>query len=442
IYKKLNQTETNEVEKITKIVQFKYDNLDRRIQKIFNNESYINYYYSNKDIILEENYTKPNNNGISKLKTSKYYTNGNQIDDVISMEKVDYKTRKIQEEYTNNKGKLKTRTIKEEYSETNTYYYHKNNLNSIVAITDEFGNILEEYEYDVFGKPYSIDQETGKVTNLKQSSIGNTRLFTGREYERGLKLYYNRARYYNPELGRFISRDPIDISDDVNLYSYVGNNGVNFVDPMGMSKDAIYSIFNQSREVMKSYSNLGVIDKFNKWNQLENGIYDLVYTGDKETALGNWINETGEDLISENNTIILNGNEYSLGEVSNILVGYNAYYIGYSLFTLNTGAMVYTFGDSANGGGMSNGIEGELQDRDLYEAGYNLAKEVELGGNFTMNMLLDSIKTGTYNRSVYSDNEVNELSKLKLYYGSYEQMYNLGVEINDIIDNGLIPNTY
>jgi len=55
-------------------------------------------------------------------------------------------------------------------------------------------------------------------------------MYTGREYDRGLKLYYNRARYYNPKLARFISRDPIDIADDVNLYAYVGNNGVMFVD--------------------------------------------------------------------------------------------------------------------------------------------------------------------------------------------------------------------
>ena len=61
-------------------------------------------------------------------------------------------------------------------------------------------------------------------------------MFTGREYDRGLGLYYNRARYYNPKLGRFISRDPIDISDDVNLYGYVENNGVMFVDRMGFSK--------------------------------------------------------------------------------------------------------------------------------------------------------------------------------------------------------------
>jgi RHS repeat-associated protein len=64
-------------------------------------------------------------------------------------------------------------------------------------------------------------------------------MYTGREYDRGLKLYYNRARYYNPQLGRFISRDPIDIADDVNLYAYVGNNSVMFVDLMGREKALI-----------------------------------------------------------------------------------------------------------------------------------------------------------------------------------------------------------
>jgi len=48
-------------------------------------------------------------------------------------------------------------------------------------------------------------------------------------------LYYYNARYYSPDLGRFISRDPIDIADDVNLYAYVGNNPVNFSDPSGLS---------------------------------------------------------------------------------------------------------------------------------------------------------------------------------------------------------------
>ena len=89
-----------------------------------------------------------------------------------------------------------------------------------------------------FRKPYSKDTD-GTITHLKKSAIWNTRLYTGREYDRGLKLYYNRARYYNPQLGRFISRDPIDIADDINLYAYVGNNSVMFVDRMGLEKTLV-----------------------------------------------------------------------------------------------------------------------------------------------------------------------------------------------------------
>ncbi|MDD3144702.1 MAG: RHS repeat-associated core domain-containing protein [Candidatus Gracilibacteria bacterium] len=409
IYKKLNQTETNEVEQITKIIQFKYDNLDTRgiakqerapwggrIQKIFNNESYINYYYSNKDIILEENYTKPNNNGISKLKTSKYYTNGNQIDDVISMEKVDYKTRKIQEEYTNNKGKLKTRTIKEEYSETNTYYYHKNNLNSIVAITDEFGNIVEAYEYDVFGKPYSIDQETGKVTNLKQSSIGNTRLFTGREYERGLKLYYNRARYYNPELGRFISRDPIDISDDVNLYSYVGNNGVNFVDRSGLSKAL-----------------LKIVDKFNYYGVYFENLYsfktqeifsDITLDPNKANIkLNKGIRELGlfidDNYITDTSgkKIIIDGKDIWLADLGNILYGYNGQKVGYTINNIKFGGLVATSAGFDRGYKKEGILENEKEDWIFYEAGYKLAEETKSGkitGDDILNTYFSIFKNG------------------------------------------------
>jgi len=59
----------------------------------------------------------------------------------------------------------------------------------------------------------------------------NTRLFTWREFDKEIWLYYYRARYYSADLWRFISRDPIGQNDDVNLYAYVGNNSVMFVDP-------------------------------------------------------------------------------------------------------------------------------------------------------------------------------------------------------------------
>jgi RHS repeat-associated protein len=66
-------------------------------------------------------------------------------------------------------------------------------------------------------------------------------LFTGEQYDARARdvrlidadtgLYYLRARYYDPEIGRFLGQDPIPA---VNLYAYVGNNPVNYVDPSGL----------------------------------------------------------------------------------------------------------------------------------------------------------------------------------------------------------------
>jgi RHS repeat-associated protein len=135
----------------------------------------------------------------------------------------------------NNKWKTKTRKVKENYTETNRYFYHIDHLWSVVAITDESATIIEEYEYDAFWKVYSKLPD-GTIKWLKASPIKNTRFYTGRELDRWLKLYYNRARYYHYDLGRFIQRDPIDVADDVNLYAYVGNSPMIYTDRMGREK--------------------------------------------------------------------------------------------------------------------------------------------------------------------------------------------------------------
>ena len=136
IYKKVNGSETDELEHKQKIIQISYDVLWRRIQKLFNNGSYRNYIYSNQHVILEENYSKKD-----KLKNSKQFTYSDSLDDVLSMKLIENKTRKIEEEYVNKKWVTKTRKIKEQYTETNTYYYQKDHLGSIIAITDENGTI-------------------------------------------------------------------------------------------------------------------------------------------------------------------------------------------------------------------------------------------------------------------------------------------------------------
>ena len=100
-------------------------------------------------------------------------------------------------------------------------YYHQDGLNSVKALTDISGNIIVNYDYDAWGNPVGT-----------MPSIANPFTYTGREYDKETGMYYYRARYYDPKVGRFISKDPI--KDGINFYSYVGNNPVNYTDPMGL----------------------------------------------------------------------------------------------------------------------------------------------------------------------------------------------------------------
>ena len=85
------------------------------------------------------------------------------------------------------------------------------------------GTTEEATIFDAFGAPL----------NLATPGTGNDLLYTGRELDRETGLYYYRARYYDPEIGRFVSEDPLRFAAGVNFYAYVENNPVNFNDPSG-----------------------------------------------------------------------------------------------------------------------------------------------------------------------------------------------------------------
>ena len=105
------------------------------------------------------------------------------------------------------------------------YYYHFDGVGSVIALSDVNSVIVERYSYDVFGKPSNT------------SDVNNPYLFTGRRYDDETGLYYYRARYYDYATGRFLQTDPVGYTAGLNLYSYVGNNPLNWVDPLGLCKD-------------------------------------------------------------------------------------------------------------------------------------------------------------------------------------------------------------
>jgi RHS repeat-associated protein len=75
----------------------------------------------------------------------------------------------------------------------------------------------------------------GNISNNK-NKIDQPYTYTGREYDRETGLYYYRARYYDASIGRFTAKDPIGFEGGINLYAYVGNNPVKWIDPWGLTK--------------------------------------------------------------------------------------------------------------------------------------------------------------------------------------------------------------
>ena len=135
-------------------------------------------------------------------------------------------------------------------SDTEKRYYHYNHIGSTTAITDADGDLLYRIAYGTYGELTGIYDTDGELVEDKTAVIRaeNLRfLYNGRYgVETGANgLYYMRARYYNPQIKRFINRDIIDgsitDSQSLNKYSYVQGNPVSLIDPFGLCAQDYFS---------------------------------------------------------------------------------------------------------------------------------------------------------------------------------------------------------
>ena len=114
------------------------------------------------------------------------------------------------------------------------YFYRKNLFGDILGILDSHGTELVKYEYNSWGKLLNL-------TDYSSNGLGrrNPFRFKGYYYDEELGMYYLNSRYYDPEVGRFISPDTTDILEvqddlyDKNLYAYCDNNSVMRIDSSG-----------------------------------------------------------------------------------------------------------------------------------------------------------------------------------------------------------------
>lgn len=103
-------------------------------------------------------------------------------------------------------------------------YFIQDHLGTTRVLADGSGNVASSLGYDSYGK----------VTN---GSAATRYTYTGREIDSETGLMYYRARWYDPQAGRFISEDPIGfLGQDVNFYGYVHNDPLRLIDPTGLRR--------------------------------------------------------------------------------------------------------------------------------------------------------------------------------------------------------------
>ena len=123
------------------------------------------------------------------------------------------------------------------YNETE-YFYRKDCQGNIIAILDNAGKVIVVYKYDAWGNHAILDASGKDITDTNHIGNLNPFRYRGYYYDTETDLYYLQTRYYDPEVGRFISRDAIEYADPetilgLNLYAYCANNPVMNVDPTG-----------------------------------------------------------------------------------------------------------------------------------------------------------------------------------------------------------------
>jgi len=198
------------------VATYKYDAFGRRIEKVDSKASKTRrYYYDNRLRVLEEYDNAP------APARQAYFVWGNYVDELL--------------------------LVNDDADDDADYYACRDHLYNVHVLYNPTNGITERYDYDAYGQPtiYTADGGDsdwwdGDETTANDSTIENATFFTGRRLDvldsGDFTVMYYRARYYSPNTGRFISRDPIGYKDGMNLYQYVVSSPILYPDPVGLSK--------------------------------------------------------------------------------------------------------------------------------------------------------------------------------------------------------------
>lgn len=177
------------------------------------------------------------------------------------------------------------------------YYVHADHLGTPRELTDAEGHLVWTAAYKAWGSatlespPRSIMRQVGNTLSesLEQQDdpIAQPLRFQGQYFDPETGLHYNRFRYYDPDVGRFVSQDPIGLSGGANHYQY-SPNPVAWTDPLGLK----YRSSTRSPHVVsgKDKSNKGT-SQLSEWRRT---ICSSAMKMERERFLGDDLVKVGE----------------------------------------------------------------------------------------------------------------------------------------------------
>ena len=192
--------------KETQRVEFTYDAFNRRIAKAVDTNPQdttpalvTQFIYDGSNVLLE--FVDSDGAGANQPVLDKRYLHGAGVDQVMAQE-----------------------------SAGNVVWHLTDHLGTVRDLVNNSGAVVNHFVYDSFGQ----------VISESNPAVDTRYLFTGREFDQEIGLYYYRARYYDQTTGRFLQSDPIGLQGGVNTYAYVGGNPVRSIDPYGLAEVIVW----------------------------------------------------------------------------------------------------------------------------------------------------------------------------------------------------------
>ena len=217
----------------TKKTEFYYDVFDQRVARRLDADGngtwdqYESYVWADGQEVLR--YVDSDGAASTQpFRLANRYLWGDAVDQLLS-----------DEQYTGNSGPAITASTGS-VTAGNTLWALSDHLGSVRDISDNNGVVRQHLVFDSFGRRVrEVDYSTSGAVIASNDPAAVDELFgyTARDFDTAVGLQYNRARWYDPNTGRWLSQDPIGFNaGDANLYRYVGNGPTNKTDPSGLEE--------------------------------------------------------------------------------------------------------------------------------------------------------------------------------------------------------------